>query len=345
MTDRLRVVQWATGTIGRRSLQAVLGHPGLDLVGVRVYDADKVGADAGTLGGADPTGVAAVGDLDGVLATRPDCVLYMPRAADLDDVCALLAAGVNVVATTGLFHHPASVPSEVRARVEEACAGGGSSIHATGSSPGFISEAVPLVLLSLQRRLDRLDIHEYADLSRRPSPELLFDLMGFGTAPEAIDPSRFTFGAASFGPSLRLVADAIGLPLDDVEAGGAVATAARTVEIAAGTIEAGTVAAQRVEVVGRRGGEALLTFSATWYCTTDLDRAWDLRPTGWRVVVAGDTPLDVDLRIDVPLEDMAELSPGLTAHRAVNLVAAVCAAPPGIRTTDELAQPVPVLGR
>ena len=33
---------------------------------------------------------------------------------------------------------------------------------------------------------------------------------------------------------------------------------------------------------------------------------------------------------------MAEVSPAYTANRAVNSVAAVCAAPPGIRTTADL---------
>jgi 4-hydroxy-tetrahydrodipicolinate reductase len=46
----------------------------------------------------------------------------------------------------------------VRERVEAACVRGGTSIHSTGVSPGFISEAVPIVLTSLQRRLDRLRI-------------------------------------------------------------------------------------------------------------------------------------------------------------------------------------------
>ena len=44
------------------------------------------------------------------------------------------------------------------------------------------------------------------------------------------------------------------------------------------------------------------------------------------------------------LERMGELSPGFTAHRAVNSIAVVCAAPPGIRTTVELPQVVAHLG-
>ena len=67
-------------------------------------------------------------------------------------------------------------------------------------------------------------------------------------------------------------------------------------------------------------------------------------PTGWRLFVAGDAPLDVEMRLAVPLEDMGEWSPGYTAHRAVNAVPVVCAAAPGIRTTVDLPQIIAMLG-
>jgi 4-hydroxy-tetrahydrodipicolinate reductase len=341
---RLRVVQWATGNIGSRALRGALEHPDLELIGVHVYGPDKVGADAGALAGLEPTGVLATGTFDDVLALQPDCVLYMPRACDLDEVCRLLEAGVNVVTTRGEFHRPASMDPEMRERVEAACAAGGSSIHSTGSSPGFISEAIPLVLTSIQRRLDGLLIEESADLSRRPSPELLFDLMGFGRPAAQMDPGRLQHGRASFGPSLHLVADAVGLPLDDLEAGGEVAVARQRTEIVAGTIEAGTVAAQRTTVTGLRGGRPLLRFRATWYCTADLDPAWEVHPTGWHVTVEGDAPLDVSLPFPFPIEQMAENSPSYTANRAVNAVPVVCAAAPGIRTTVDLPQIIARLG-
>jgi 4-hydroxy-tetrahydrodipicolinate reductase len=268
----------------------------------------------------------------------------MPRALDPAEVCRLLAGGTNVVTTRGEFHHPASMDPALRERVEAACGQGGTSIHSTGSSPGFITEAVPLVLTSIQRRLDGLTIDEYADLSRRDSPALLFEIMGFGKPPAAFDERRLSHGRTSFGPSLRLLAEALALPLDDIEAGGEVATAARTVDIAAGTLEAGTVAAQRLTVAGMRDGRPLLRFRASWYCTTDLDPAWDVRPTGWHIDVEGDAPLDVDLRFPVPIERMGDVSPGYTAHRAVNAVPVVCAAAPGIRTSVELPQVIATLG-
>jgi 4-hydroxy-tetrahydrodipicolinate reductase len=339
-----RVVQWATGNIGTRALRSVIEHPTLELAGVWVHSPDKAGRDAGELCGLDATGVAATNDIEDVVALGADCVLYMPRALDADEVCRLLASGANVVTTRGEFHHPPSMDPGLRERIEAACAAGGTSIHSTGSSPGFITEAIPLVLSSIQRRLDLLTIDEFADLSQRPSPDLLFNIMGFGRAPAAFDEGRLSHGRTSFGPSLRLVADTLGLPLDDIEASGEVALAARTVEIAAGTLEAGTVAAQRLTVAGMRDGRPLLRFRAHWYCTTELDPAWDLAATGWRVTVDGDAPLDVDLRFSVPIERMGDVSPGYTAHRAVNAVPVVCAATPGIRTTVELPQVVATLG-
>lgn len=341
--ERFRVVQWATGNIGMRALRHVIEHPDLELVGVRAYDPDKVGADAGELCGVASAAVEVVGDDDAVVALRPDCVLYMPRAPDVNDLCRLLAAGINVVSTCGLVHHPPSMDPGLRARIDEACEQGSATIHATGSSPGFITEAVPLVLASIQRHLNRLTIDEFANLSQRPSPELLFDQMGFGTQPSEIDPKRFTHGRESFGPSLRLVADALSIPLDDLIAGGEIAVATRPVDIAAGTIAAGTVAAQRISVSGIRNGHEVLTFRATWFCTEEIEPSWPLLSTGWRISVDGDAPLEVDLRFPIALDQMSAVTPGYTANRAVNAVPVVCNAPPGIRTSQDLPPIVPVL--
>jgi 2,4-diaminopentanoate dehydrogenase len=340
VSQGLRVVQWATGNIGSRALRGVIEHPDLELAGVWVHDPAKAGLDAGELCDLGPAGITTTNELDDIVALGADCILHTPRGLDADEVCRLLESGANLVTTCGQFHHPPSMEPGLRDRVEAACDQGATSIHSTGSSPGFISEAVPLLLTSIQRRLSGVLIDEYADLSQRPSPELLFELMGFGGPPAAMGPARTAHLAGSFGPSLRLVADAIGLALDDIEASGEVAVARHDIEIAAGPIAAGTVAAQRVTVSGRRDGRELLRFRANWYCTrdidTEVDEDWDLRSTGWRVVVDGDAPLDVELRFPVTLDQMAETAPGYTANRAVNAVAAVCAAAPGIRTTLDL---------
>lgn len=338
-----RVVQWATGDIGLRSLRHVIRHPRMELAGVYVFSDEKIGRDAGELCGLDPIGVRATGSIDDILALGADVVLYMPLLCDMDVVCRLLESGANIVTTRGEFHRPASMDPAVRARVEAACQAGDTSIHSTGSSPGFITEAIPLVLASIQRELRNITINEYADMSERPTPAMIFDIMGFGMPPAEFDRARADGLREAFGPSLQVVADAIGLPLERIDALAEAGVSRRRTEIAAGTVEAGTVAAQRITISGQHAGNTLLRFRANWYCTTDIEQDWDLRSTGWRVQVDGDSPLDIDLKFPFPLSRMNEISPAYTANRPVNAIPYVCDAPAGIRTTVDLPGFIPML--
>jgi len=334
---RYRVVQWATGNIGRRALREVIRHPALDLVGVLTYDPAKEGVDAGVLCGEDPVGIVATMDRAAIPALGADCVLYMPRIVDLDDVVALLKAGTNIVTTRGEFLAGGTrLGDEARARVLDACVRGGASVYATGSSPGFITDALPFALLSLQRQVERVEIDEFANLSRRDSPHMLFRQMGFGKALESFDPRRTSFLIAEFAPALGVLAQAAGRLVDDWRSTGEVAAARHATSIVAGEIAAGAIAAQRTIITGWSRGEEVVRFTANWYCTTDLEPAWDLRPTGWRVRVRGDAPLDVELAFPVPLEDLGSFTPAYTANRPVNAVPYVCAAPPGILSTYDL---------
>lgn len=339
--ERYRVAQWATGKVGARSLRAVIGHPSLELVGLYVHSAEKEGRDAGELCGMEPLGISATRNIDDILAARPDCVLYMQEGVNLDDVCQLLEAGINIVTTRGEFFFPEKMDPQIRERTEAACRQGGASIHATGSSPGFITEAVPLVLASVARRIDCITIDEYAYIPESCSPEMIFDVMGYGRPPgQEFDPNMLAHMAQCFEQSLSLLAHALSLPLDGFETRGETAAAVKPVEIAAGAvIEQGTVAAQRITVAGMRNGEALLRFRANWFCATEIDPAWTLGETGWRVTVEGDTPFDIRIKLPVnPGEMVAEQMGGYTAHRAVNAVANVCAASPGIVTILDMPQ-------
>jgi 2,4-diaminopentanoate dehydrogenase len=265
----------------------------------------------------------------------------MRQGTDLAELCRLLASGKNVVTTRGDFHHPASMDAGARAQIEAACAAGGTSIYSTGSSPGFVTEALVLPLLSLSRRLDCLTIDEYADMTSRNSPDLLFNVMGYGASPGQFDQRKVDYVKHDFAGSLAQIAEAAGIEIDAWDAFGELSAARNRTEIAAGVIEAGTVAAQRITISGMRGGKPVLRFRANWYCSTDIEATdWELRESGWRVRVEGDTPLDVSITFPVAPEDYAAFTPGLTAHRAVNAVAAVCAAAPGIRTTVDLPQVV-----
>lgn len=126
----LRVIQWATGSVGKHAVAAVHDHPEFELVGAMVYSDAKAGRDVGEICGIGDIGVATTADRDEIVALDADCVLYMPQGemnpmGAVDDICRLLASGKNVVSTavTGLIY-PLSMGQRVVDKLEAACAQG-----------------------------------------------------------------------------------------------------------------------------------------------------------------------------------------------------------------------------
>ena len=76
-----RIVQFSTGNVGQHSLQAIIGRPDLELVGVHAASPNKIGRDAAELCGLpEPTGVVATDDIDALIALEPDCSVYTAQA-------------------------------------------------------------------------------------------------------------------------------------------------------------------------------------------------------------------------------------------------------------------------
>ena len=93
----IRVIQWTTGNIGRRSLHAIIGRPDMELVGVYAHGSDKVGLDAADLAGwPEPTGITATNDIDALLATEADACCYNPLWPSIDELERLRDQRVHV---------------------------------------------------------------------------------------------------------------------------------------------------------------------------------------------------------------------------------------------------------
>jgi 2,4-diaminopentanoate dehydrogenase len=354
--SRYRVIQWATGNTGQRALREVIRHSDLDLVGVLVYDDAKHGVDAGDLCGEGATGVLATTDRDAILSVDADCCIYMPRATGrgqtragltedelVADVVALLEQGTNIVTTTSdLFARGVRFSDENRRRVEDACARGNSSAWASGSDPGFITETVPMALLSVQRHVDLIEIEEFGDLSRRPSAHMVMEQMRFGKPLDEFDPDRrknHLFG--EYQPPLSVLADVAGFAIDEWTAEGGVAAAKEDLQIVAGEIKAGTAAAQRIIVTGHSGGVDRVRFIQYGFVSRDVEPDWGLQPTGWRIRIHGDAPIDLTMPFPVPLDDLASVVPAFNANGPVNAIPYVCAAAPGLLTTEDLPHILP----
>ena len=98
-----RIIQWATGGVGRAAIQGIVNHPELELVGCWVHSRKKAGRDAGEIAGVGPLGVVTTNDKDALLALDADCVLYSPLMPDAAEVERILRSGKNVVTPLGWF--------------------------------------------------------------------------------------------------------------------------------------------------------------------------------------------------------------------------------------------------
>jgi len=318
----------------------------MELVGVYVHSAAKEGRDAGDLCGLPPTGVKATRLIGEIIALKPDCVVATQQGANVDDVCRFLEAGVNIATSRVDYLEPECMDAEVRRRTEAACLKGGASIHATGASPGFSSEALPLVLASMSRRMDCMTIDEYADIPASCPDIQVTQGMGFGQqSGKEFNPQLLAHIGHGFIQSINVIAKALHLTIDRIDLSGETANANQRFLLPGGTpIEQGTVAAQRIIISAIRDGSTKIRYRINWYCTQNIDNDWDLRGSGWRVLVEGETPLDVSITFPVAPERVSSAMAAITAYRVINAVPYVCAAPPGIRTTAELPNIVPRMG-
>ena len=340
-----RVIQWATGAVGKEVLATVIEHrPDLELVGVKVFSSDKDGVDAGALVGREPVGVAATTDVDRALATDADCVIYTPLITSIDDVCAILASGKNVVTSAFLFH-PQRMATADRDRLLAACEQGHSTVHGSGLNPGNLSGVLPLALSGMSRTIDSITLQERADWSVYESTAITFDNMAFGQPVDTISPTAnefLAFNSSLFIEQVWLLADALRAGIDDVTAVVDAVAAERDHEIFGHVLRAGTTAGQRWNWVGRRDGEPLIEIEALWTVGNEYPKHWPKVQHGWTLTVEGDPSMRthfVTLASFTREASMAEhvhSANVATAMQILNAVPAVCDAEPGFVTAASL---------
>lgn len=336
-----RVIQWATGGVGRAAIEGIRSHPELELVGVWVHSAEKAGKDAGEICGLGPIGVTATNDIDEILALDADCVLYSPLMANPAEVVRILESGKNVATPMGWFYPKAMDTSAL----EAACAKGGVTLHGTGIHPGGITERFPLMVSALSRAVTHVRAEEWSDIRSYDAPLVVGEVMLFGKSPEiaAKSPMLNVLGGG-FVQSIDMVADALGFDLDaEKRTDHAVAVATAPIDSPIGPIQPGGVAAQRFTWQGTVRGEPVITVRTNWFMGEEnLEPAWSFGPEGERfeVEVTGDPSSHLTFHGWHPESIAAGLArnPGIvaTATHVVSSIPYVCRAEPGIKTYLDL---------
>jgi len=136
----------------------------------------------------------------------------------------------------------------------------------------------------------------------------------------------------AFYVSMKMLADAIGIEVDQVSYGREVAVTDAPLEIAAGTIDAGTVAAMKMVFDGVVHGRPVISLELIWRISVDVAPDW---PAGgnngsrWLVHVDGDPSIDSEIVLSTTT-DAGRATSLSVATLLVNSMPTVIASEPGL---------------
>ena len=343
----LRVVQWATGSVGVAAIKAVLEHPELELVGCWVHSKAKAGKDVGEIIGTGTLGVTATDSVDDILAMDADAVVYAPLLPNVDEVAALLRSGKNVVSPVGWFYPSDSEAAPLEAAARE----GNSTLHGAGIGPGAATELFPLLLSAMSTGITHVRAEEFSDLRTYGAPDVLRHVMGFGGTPESAlrGPMQKMLNGGFF-QSVRLIVDRLGFDAEPViRTSQQVAVATAPIDSPIGVIGPGEVAGRRFCWDAVVTNTIVVRIAVNWLMGKEnLDPAWTFGPAGERyeIQVRGHPNTFVTVKGWQPetVEEGLISNPGVvaTAAHCVNAIPATCAAGPGVKGFFDLP---PLTGR
>ncbi|WP_371328359.1 dihydrodipicolinate reductase [Mycobacterium sp. SP-6446] len=348
----MRTVVWSTGGVGSIAIDAIRRRPDLELVGVWVHSPDKVGKDAGELAGIEPLGIAATNDADALIALAPDAVVYAASGPERDgaavpDYLRLLEAGINVVSTssTSLVYPPSYVAPDWRDQLEAAARSGGASFYVSGIFPGFASDQLALVMTTQSKRIRSITASEVALNDHYPVADVMMDGMGFGRALD-FEPMLSTPGfiEMAWKAPIYLVATGLGVEVERINSSLDRELTDRDIDVAFGTVKAGTCGAVRTRAAGVVNGREAIVIEHIIRMARDVAPNW---PTSecdatYRVDIEGDPDIHCVMTLGAAEGHGAgRAAMAATAMRVVNAIPYVVDAPPGLLSSLDIPTTLP----
>lgn len=341
-----RVIQWATGEVGSNAVAAIAGHPDLELVGTWVHSEAKQGRDVGDMCGLAPLGVIATADKENLIAMPADCVCYCVgrawmqsgKEALLDELCRILRSGKNVVnATWPSLVNPKGIDEATYARLQQACLEGGTSFYTNGIDPGFGSAGLALAALTLSSQVRCVHMYEILNYGSWDDP-IMTGFFGYG---EKSNGDRMVaqpgFTTDIFKSTICLVADSMGLQIDDFQEELQNLYADEALDLPAVYVAPGTISGVRFKIKGMVQGEPRVIIDhVTKLRDADFPEVPFDGGGGYRAEVDGEPNVKLDLTLSSKTRDHAHAALASVAMSLVNAIPQVCEAPPGVLTYRDL---------
>ncbi|MEO7274196.1 MAG: dihydrodipicolinate reductase [Vicinamibacterales bacterium] len=325
----IRVLHFGLGPIGVGIVRQVAARKGFKIVGAVDIDPAKVGRDLGEIAGLSRRLKVMVMDdaRKAIKATQPDVAVLCTNSSlqkVLPQFETVLKLKVPIVSTTEELAYPTKRNMRYARAIHELAKKAKVAVLGTGVNPGFVMDALPIMLTGVCERVEAIRVDRIQDARIRRLP--FQQKIGAGLTREQFqakveDQSVRHVGLAE---SITMIADALGWRLDQVTDEiqpkmADVAVASEFLSVAAGQV-CGIVQ----DGVGYRNGEPVITLHMEAYL--GAPESYDA------VEITGSPALKMKLAGGVH-GDIA------TASIAVNSLPKILTVSPGLHTMRDM--PVP----
>ncbi len=322
----IRVMHVGLGPIGCAVVRQVAARKGFKIVGGIDIDPQKAGRDVGDVAGLGRSVGAKVSAdaLAALKAAKPD-VAVLCTSSSLKVVASqietILEARVPIVSTTEELAYPALGNRRIGRRIDELARKAKVAVLGTGVNPGFVMDALPIMLTGVCERVDAIEVDRIQDASIRRLP--FQQKIGAGLTSDEFLKKVESGSVRHVGltESISMIADAVGWRLDRITDEIKPKIADRHISSQFLTVEEGLVCGIVQDGTGYRDGRPLVRLHMEAYL--GAPQSYDA------VRIAGSPPLAMKLAGGVH-GDVA------TASIVVNSIPKVIAAPPGLRTMRDM---------
>ena len=328
-TGPLRLVHFGLGPIGAAVVRQVAERKGFKIVGAIDIDPAKVGRDLGEVTGVGrPMRVKVSADAARTIkSAKPDAVVLCTSSSMksvLPQIEAILKRKVPIVSTTEELSYPTKANMRYARIVHQLAKQAKVAVLGTGVNPGFVMDALPIMLTGVCERVEAIRVDRIQDASVRRLP--FQQKIGAGLTREQFQKKVDEGSVRHVGltESVSMIADALGWKLSRItdEIHPKMATATVASEFLA--VDAGYVCGIVQDGIGYRGEQPVITLHMEAYLGA---------PESYDAVEIAGSPAIKSKIIGGVHGDIA------TASIVVNSLPKIVDAPPGLHTMRDMPLP------
>ena len=333
--DKINVIIYGCGVMGRKTTQALLEKKSFEVVGAVDINPELIGKDlGGILDLPKKLGIVIEKDADALFSRIKAQAVVLTTTSRLKNVFSQIAqclkAGLNVVSTCEELSFPWKSSPGLTQELDKLAKEQGVTVVGTGINPGYLMDTLPLILTAPCLNVESVKVKRMMNSAKRRLP---FQVkVGTGLSREEfrrkIENQDIT-GHVGLLESIYMIADGLGWELDEaVEIPPGPVIDEKEIETALGPVKPGDVIGLTSVAYGKKDGKEVITLE---FCANAaVDDEYD------EIIIEGEP--DIHQKIIGGVHgDIG------TVAVTINTIPRAVEAPPGVKVMKDLPPPLATL--